>query len=178
MTVTCWESFAHEASFDEIMTWCLKHHSVDHMLLVLRRQQVGNKWHYANPEAGERLHSIFDNYVVTGFPTEEWPGTKSSEPAFVFVLKFNEEVKRVILQTEPALKNWLHSNELALPEDPCLFRKSDPHPIFVTSIHHDVAWLLSEKKPALPSFKRTDFSPRSLFPEGKYFCRPYKKARR
>ena len=164
-------------SFDEIMSWCLKQYSVDHMLLVLRRQQIGNKWRYANPEAAERFHSTFDRYVVTGFAALEWPGTKSTEPAFVYVLRFNEEVKELVLQTEPSLKNWLHSDETPLPEDPCLFRESDPHPIFVTSIHHDVAWLISENKPDLSSFKKTDYSPQSLFSEGRYFCRKYKTRR-
>ena len=159
------------------MTWCLKKHSVDHLLFVLRREQIGNKWRYANPEAGERFHATFDPFVVTGFAAQEWPGTKSSAPDFVYVLRFDEEVKELVLQTEASLKNWLHSGATPLPEDPCLFRETDPHPIFVTSIHHDVAWLLSETKPELPSFKRTEYSPRSLFPEGKYFCRKYKTRR-
>ena len=171
MTLTCWESFARDASFDEIMTWCLKQHSVDHMLLVLRRQQVGNKWRYAEPKAGERFHATFDRYIVTGFAAREWPGTKATEPAFIYVLRFNEEVKEVVLQTEPSLENWLHSGPVSLPEDPCLFRESDANPIFVTSIHHDVAWVLAETKPDLAGFKKTNYSPRSLFPDGRYFCR-------
>lgn len=178
MTITCWQSFAHAASFEEIMTWCLEHHSVDHMLLVLRRHQVGNKWRYADEKAGERFHSTFDRYVVTGFPAYEWPGTQAHEPAFVYVVKFNEEVKKVVLRTEPSLKKWQHSAESSLPEDPCLFRESDPHPILVTTIHHDVAWLLSEKIPDLSGFKKTDYSPRELFPEGKYFCRRNKASSR
>jgi hypothetical protein len=177
MTVTCWESFAHDASFAEIMRWCLKHHAVDHLLLVLRRQQIGNKWRYADEKAGERFHSTFNPYVVTGFATQEWPGTKASEPAFVYVLNFNDEVRELVLQTEPSLEKWLHSGH-SLPEDPCLFRASDSHPILVTSIHHDVAWLISDKNPDLKGFKPAAYPPSSLFPEGKYFCRKYKKTRR
>jgi hypothetical protein len=178
MALICWESFTHDTSFEQIMTWCLEHHAVDRMLLALRRHQVGNKYEYDDLKAAELLHSTFGSYIRTAFPTLEWPGTRASAPAFVYVLNFNEEVKELVLKTEPSLEKWLHLGQSSLPEDPCLFKESDSHPILVTSIHHATAWLLSEKTPDVPGFKKTNFPPDSFFPEGKYFCRKYKKTRR
>ena len=145
------------------------------MLVVLRLQQEGNRWRYAEPQAGEFIQAGFGPHILTGFQAGEWPGTKASEPAFIYVLNFNEEVKEDVLQTQPLLAKWLHGEQPALPEDICLFRESDTHPIFLSSTHHDLAWLLSVSDPAIPGFKKTNFAPGSFFPQGRYFCRKFEK---
>ena len=178
MKLTCWEAYAKDASFEEIMTWCLEHHSVDRLLLVLRLDPVGNKWRYANLKAGEVLKSQFGPYIITGFPAIEWPCTTLTQPAFVYVLRFNEEVKEVVLRTEPSLGKWEHVTPSALPEDPCLFKEGDPNPVLVSTTHQNLAWLLSDRTPNLPGFKKTNYAPETFFPSGKYFCSKYQKRKR
>lgn len=178
MNLTCWEALAKDTSFEEIMTWCLEEHSVDRLLWVLRMDPVGNKWRYADFKAGEILKSQFGPYILTGFPAIEWPGTQGAQPAFVYVLNFNEEVKQVVLRTEPSLAKWHHLSQRSLPEDPCLFRQSDAHPIFVSVTHENLAWLLTDRTPKLHGFEKTTFEPQTFFPSGKYFCRKYQKPRR
>ena len=176
MELTCWEGHADEASLDEIMSWCLEHGSVDRMLVALRLHQVGNKWRYADPKAGQFFQSQFDPYILAGFQADEWPGTRLlGAPGFVYVLTFNEEVKEVVLRTQPSLAKWQHGEKPPLPEDVCLFRESSSHPVLISSTHNLVAWLLSDKNPDMRGFKKVSFPPGQLFPKGNYFCRKYKK---
>lgn len=157
------------------MDWCLVHHAVDRMLLVLRLQQEGNKWRYANPKAGAFVQTCFGAHILTGFQADEWPGTQASEPAFIYVLTFNEDVKRAVLQTQSSLAKWQHSEEPPLPEDICLFRESDTYPIFLSSTHNLLAWLISTRTPELHGFKKTNYPAASLFAQGSYFCRKYRR---
>lgn len=175
MELTCWEADTGRISLSEIINWCLVNHSVNRMLVVLRLNQDGNRWRYANPEAGEFVQNSFGPHIITGFQAAEWPGTKSREPAFIYVLNFNEEVKEAVLQTQPSLAKWQHGEQPTLPEDICLFRESDAHPIFLSSTHHYLAWLLSNRVPVLEGFKKTDFASSSFFPQGRYFCRKFQK---
>jgi len=175
MKLTCWEASTQAVSFEEVMTWCVEQHAVNRLLLVLRLQSAGNKWRYAEPRVGEVLNSQFGSYIVTGFPALEWPGTQASQPAFVYVLNFNDEVKEVVLRTQPSLSNWLHQGQSSLPEDPCLFKDGDSNPVFVSSTHHDLAWLLSDRTPSLNGFKSTNYQPETFFAQGKYFCRKFQK---
>jgi hypothetical protein len=176
MELTCWEANTDEASLNEIMSWCLKDHSVDRMLVVLRLYQVGNKWLYTEPKAGEFFQVNFGSYILSGFQAGAWPGTKLlGAPAFVYVLTFNEEVRQVVLRIQPSLTKWQHKENPPLPEDICLFRESDSHPVLVSSTHDLVAWLLSDKTPDVQGFKKTSLRPSSFFPKGKYFCHKYEK---
>ena len=176
MELTCWEADARVASLDEIMNWCLQHHAVDHMLVGMRLDQVGNKWRYHDPEAGEFLQSQFGSYILTGFQASEWPGTRLLvQPGFVFVLTFNEEVKELILRTQPSLSKWQHGEDPPLPEDICLFRETASHPILVTRTHDLDAWVISDKDPKLQGFRKIDIPPNKFFPQDKYFCRKFKK---
>ena len=172
--ITSWHADVREALLNEILVWALEHHAVDHMLVVLRLNQVGNKWRYADPQAGEFVQSQFGPYIVTGFQAAEWPGTELvGHPGFVYAVNFNAEVKELILRTQPSLAEWQHHSTPPLPEDICLFREGDDHPVVVTRTHDLDAWLISQTKPELQGFKKSNISPDKLFPKGKYFCRKY-----
>jgi hypothetical protein len=170
----CWEADAHAASLSEIISWCLRHHAVDRMLVALRLHQVGNKWRYSDLAAGENLQSLFGKYILTGFQVSEWPGTQLfGPPAFVYVLTFNEDVKNIILNTQPSLTKWKRGENPPLPEDICLFKESDSNPILVTCTHEPYTWLITDKRPDLQGFRKIKMSPEALFYKGKYFCRKY-----
>ncbi len=176
MELTCWEADARVASLAEIMNWCLQHHAVDYMLVTMRLDQVGNKWRYHDPKAGEFFQSHFGTYILTGFQVAEWPGTELiGHPGFVFVLTFDEEVKELILRTQPSLDKWQHNENPPLPEDICLFSESASHPVLVTCTHELNAWLISDKDPKLQGFKKSDIPADKFFPQEKYFCRKFKK---
>jgi hypothetical protein len=174
MQLTCWEADARVASLSEIMSWCLRHHAVDRMLIALRLEQFGNKWRYADQAAGEIVKSLFSPYILTGFQASEWPGTELiGHPGFVYVLTFNEHVRSIILDTQPSLDKWRHGEDPPLPEDICLFNQSDSHPILVSCTHELDSWLITDKKPDLEGFSKSKTRPEKLFPKGPYFCRKY-----
>jgi hypothetical protein len=176
MQLTCWQADARTASLSEIMSWCLRHHAVDRMLVALRLEQVGNKWRYSDQAAGENVKSLFDKYILTGFQASEWPGTELiGHPGFVYVLTFNEDVRNIILSTQPSLEKWQDGENPSLPEDICLFKESDLHPILVSRTHDLDAWLITDKKPELQGFSKSTIRPEGLYPKGKYFCRKYNK---
>lgn len=175
----CWQADARVALLDEIMVWALEHHAADHMLVALRLNQVGNKWRYADPQAGEFFQSQFGSYIVTGFQAAQWPGTELlGHPGFVYVVKFNAEVKELILRIQPSLAKWQHHENPPLPEDICLFREGDAHPALVTRTHDLDAWLISHTKPELQGFTKSNIAPEKLFPKGKYFCRKFEPGKR
>jgi hypothetical protein len=176
MELTSWQADARVAVLDEIMVWALEHYAVDHMLVALRLIQIGNRWRYADPQAGEVFQSQFGPYILTGFQAAQWPGTELfGHPGFVYVVRFNEEVKEVVIRTQPSLAKWQHGENPPLPEDICLFREADSHPVLVTCTHGLDAWLISHEKPELQGFRRSNISPEKLFPKGKYFCRKFNK---
>jgi hypothetical protein len=144
------------------------------MLVALRLDQVGNKWRYSDQAAGENVKSLFGKYILTGFQASEWPGTELiGHPGFVYVLTFNEDVRKIILGTQPLLEKWQHGKNPSLPEDICLFKESDSNPILVSVTHELDAWLITHKKPELQGFNKSEISPEKLFYKGKYFCRKY-----
>ena len=176
MELTCWEADARVAALDEIMVWALEQHAVDHMLVALRLDQIGNKWRYADPQAGEFFQSQFGSYILTGFQAAEWPGTElMGHPGFIYVVKFNEKVKDLILRIQPSLAKWQRNETPPLPEDICLFREGDSHPVLITCTHELYAWLITNKKPTLQGFRKSNIPPDKLFPTGKYFCRKFKQ---
>lgn len=176
MQLTHWEADARVASLSEIMSWCLHHHAVDRMLVALRLHQVGNKWRYADQAAGEAVKALFGPYILTGFQASEWPGTELiGHPGFVYVLTFNEDVKNIILGTQPSLDKWRHGETPSLPEDICLFKEGDLNPILFSRTHDLDAWLITDEQPELQGFKKSKIRPEGLFPKGKYFCRKYEK---
>lgn len=178
MELTCWEADARVAALDEITVWALERH-VDRMVVALRLNQIGNKWRYAEPKAGEFFQAQFGSFILTGFQAAEWPGTELIDhPGFVYVVKFDEEVREVVLRTQPSLAKWRHNENPPLPEDICLFREADSHPILITRTHDLDAWLISDKEPELQGFRKSNLQPEKLFPRSKYFCRKFDQSNR
>ncbi|MBA3241726.1 MAG: hypothetical protein H0T60_10920 [Acidobacteria bacterium] len=176
MKLTCWGADTRVVSLGEVMSWCLLQHHVDRMLVALRLEQHGNKWRYANEAAGESVKALFAPFILTGFQASEWPGTQLvGHPGFVYVLNFDEAVKNIVLATQPSLDKWGHSEDLPLPEDICLFKEADSHPILVSRTHDLDAWLITDKEPTLQGFAKTNIPPGNMFPEGRFFCKKYER---
>lgn len=174
--IRSWELDARTADLDEITSWCLREEGVDRMLVALRLERHGNKWRYLSPAAGERVRLLFGRHVITGFQASEWPGTQlSGHPGFVYVIRFDEEVRDILLNTEPSLSGWLHNSPTPLPEDICLFKDSDAHPTLLSVTHESRAWLISDRDPPVRGIRPSRFRLDELFPPTKYFCRKYKR---
>lgn len=160
----------------DITSWCLREHGVDRMLVALRLERYGNKWRYASAAAGERVNLIFGQHIITGFQASEWPGTQlSSHPGFVYIIRFDEGVRDILLNAEPSLNKWLHNNSVPLPEDICLFKESDLHPTLISVTHECRAWLISDRTPPIQGIRPSKFRLDELFPATQYFCRKYKR---
>lgn len=171
-----WELDARAASLAEITSWCLRERGVNRLLVALRLGRQGNKWRYASPAAGERVSLLFGPHIIAGFQASEWPGTQlSAHPGFVYVIRFGESVRSVLLNTEPSLDRWLHNRPDPLPEDICLFKESAPHPTVVSVTHESRAWLISDHTPPIADIRPSRFRLDELFPSTRYFCRKYKR---
>lgn len=171
-----WELDARAASLGEITSWCLRERGVDRMLVALRLERRGNKWRYASPAAGERVTLLFGPHIITGFQASEWLGTQlSGHPGYVYVIRFDEDVRDGVVNTEPSLDKWLHNRPDPLPEDICLFNEADPNPALVSVTHEGRAWLISDHTPAIAGIHPSKFRLDELFPSTRYFCRKYKR---
>lgn len=173
----CWRVDLRILPARELLSWSLNQQSVDRMLVVVRMEQQGNR--YLMPRELKQLtKSLFGRHVLDDFHASEWPGTKLiGHPAHVFVINFDESIAEVILRTEPELNKWLYPSSRALPEDICLFNSSGDTPTLVSVTHENLYWIIAEQKPKLAGVRESKTRPEELYPPGKYFCRPWTKAK-
>ena len=173
----CWRVDLRILPARELLLWCLNQQSVDRMLVVVRMEQQGNR--YLMPRELKLLtKSLFGRHVLDDFHASEWPGTKLiGHPAHVFVINFDESIAEVILRTEPELNKWLYPSNRALPEDICLFNSSADTPTLVSVTHENLYWIIAEQKPKLAGVRESKTRPEELYSPGKYFCRPWSKAK-
>lgn len=132
------------------------------------------------PGMSTRFERLLGPHVRECFLASGWPGTELFRQAsLVYMLTFNENVKDLVVQVEPNLNKW-NAFDAGLPEDLCLFRLGEPHPIFISVTHEGLAWLLTNKKPTLQgvSLEKVVDSEKlrheSMAFPGKYFCRPWR----
>jgi hypothetical protein len=179
----CWNVNIDIAAMDKVMTWCVLRHEVDRMLFVLPPSP--NRWRYQAQHREKvrlvynRTTVLFGKYILDKIPVSAWPGTSLiGGIASAFVVEFNEAVKEVMLKTEPDLGRWLLNAESPLPEDMCLFKSADSHPIFVSHTVDGRGWLISHNIPQLQGVTRSTTQAKELFYKGDYFCLAYEKAHR
>jgi len=180
MKITCWNVDLRIVSSVGLLEWCLREHGVDRMLVAVRLEKSRARWMPMNPEASDRLERLFSPHIRERFLASGWPGNEMfRHPGFVYLLEFGTAVKDLVLRVEPNLHKW-HIDDGPLPEDICLFRLGDPHPIFVSVIHEGDAWLLTNKEPQLRGISLDKvINSKNLRKEllafpGKYFCRPWR----
>lgn len=176
MSVKSWKIDTSVTTLNELSSLCLLHDQVDRMLVALRLERSGNKWRHASDEAGDRVRRLFEPYILTSFQASAWPGTELiKHPGLVFVVKFDETVKDLMVKTEPNLNKWVHHGQPSLPEDICLFKATGSHPSLVSVTHEKRAWLITNKTPELQGVSINNSPTEGLYFEGEYFCRKYNK---
>ena len=169
-----WKIKTEKASLDELLQWARREGKVDHLLLAMRLEPTGNRWRYANQQAGDRLKLLFGPFIRKSFYASAWPGTEvMGVPGEVTALQFNQKVQYTILKTQPNLNKWVHSSVLSLPEDLCLFRSGASWPSLITVTHEKQAWLIAPERPSLPGISESDLQPNQFVYEDEYFCRRY-----
>ena len=158
-----------------ILNWCINQRA-DRMLMVLRMERSHGRWKIANPSAELWLKNYLGKFIIEKFLAQGWPITLMSyDPACVFVLRFSDEVKDIILRKEPRLRNWVES----LPEDFCLFRSGEVFPLFISITHENDAWFISKTRPRLKIKSLYEYNmsvnePYNLKSKDcKYFCLPW-----
>lgn len=183
MKLTVWTVNLDTVSMRRLLEWCLREHKVDRMLLVVpsRSKKHKGKWEPLVPGVRERTEALFGPYIREKFLAAAWPGRGvGPPPGLVYVLEVNPVVKELMLKTEPKLKRWLISREPPLPEDICLFKMGERHPILVTIIHEEDAWLVTMKQPRLrgvsfeKAIKIEDLQRECLGYKDKYFCQEWR----
>jgi hypothetical protein len=180
MKPTCWKVDTRTVSLRELLPWCLSHHEVDRMLVILPPSP--SRWRYDQQDRDrvgavyDRTNLLFGSYILEKLPVSAWPGTELiGGVASAFVIEFNEKVKDVMLSVEPDLCKWRLNTQPPLPEDICLFKAADSYPAFISISHERLAWLISEKRPDLSgvSMEKEKYRPKpeALIFSGKYYCR-------
>ena len=181
MMISCWTVDLRLVSSAELFEWCLREHGVDHMLVALRLEEYEGRWRALVPGSSDRFETHFSAHIQERFLASGWPGTESfRQPGLMYLLEFNRAILNLMLEIESDLSKWSIDDRSPLPEDICLFRDGDPHPVFLSVIHEGDAWLLTNRNPMLQgvSLDKAVESDRLreeliAFP-GKYFCRPWR----
>jgi len=180
MKITSWNVDLRVVQSAELLDWCLREHGVDRMLVAMRLRKNRGRWIADAPKACARFERLFAPYILERFLASGWPGNEMlRHPGLLYLQEFGPRVKELLLNVEPDLNKW-HMDEGALPEDICLFRRGDPHPIFVSVIHEGDAWLLTNRKPNFRGIsldkviESADLRKELLAFPGKYFCRPWR----
>lgn len=173
----CWRVDLRILPARVLLLWSLNQQSVDRMLVVVRMEQQGNRY-FMPRELKLLTKSLFGRHVLDDFHASEWPGTKLiGHPGHVFVINFDESIAEVILRTEHDLNKWIYPSARALPEDICLFNSSADTPTLVSVTHENLYWIIAEQKPKLAGVRESKTRPEELYSPGKYFCRPWVKAK-
>lgn len=168
----CWGVNTSTVSLEKLLSPCLLEHKVDRLLFAMSFFKGRNKKRYPAPGVGTSVQKLFGALVLDKFLAYAWPGTELiNHKGLVFVVKFNEAVKALMLRVQPNLNHRLHTSTPPLPEDICLFRETSPYPSLVSVTHEKQAWLISRNQPKLRGVSKSSLKPRDLIFEGKYFCR-------
>ncbi|HXB58338.1 MAG TPA: hypothetical protein VNU95_02180 [Candidatus Acidoferrales bacterium] len=175
--INSWRIDLNSISLETILNWGLKKRGANRMLMVLRMQGNRGRWYMDSHSAENWITRNLDQFLIDKFLARGWPGVLLTEsPAVVFVFRFTNDVKDIILDKEPKLENWTHWRKPPLPEDICLFQSGGELPVFMSVTHEKDAWLISETRPRLKGLS-ADFSSAkdSFIFNGKYFCLPWKE---
>jgi hypothetical protein len=167
----CWENSG-EVFLSEILDWCLNEHKVDTLLVTSRAFTKRGSEKYTFEKGVERtVKSLFGNELIERLDVNGWPGTELIHHiGRVYVIRFDEKVRKRIVETEKELFGW--RNNRSLPEDICVFRGGSKLPVLVSVTHERDAWVLSNKKSRPPGFRKCSFGLENLFIwDGPYFCR-------
>jgi hypothetical protein len=168
----CWQFNTDAVSLPSILSWSIATAHVDRMLFTMHLS-LGKGKKRSPPAGVERnVQKIFGEFIVATFWASAWPGTKLiGHKGKVWVIRFDEEVKELVLRTQPQLSRW-HNNE-SLPEDLCVFREGSRYPALISVTHEKDAWLISAPDPRIPSTRKTKIPPSELIFDGKFFCKEW-----
>jgi len=165
-----WHFKTRDVSLENSLEWAVATADPNRLLFTMRLAEGRGKKRFAPPGVEDNVQRLFGKYVLESFWASKWPGTRLFEhKGRVWVLKFNEEVKTLVLKTQPNFAMWYNNASLPLPEDICVFREGSPRPAILTVTHEGDGWFCNSDKPRLPKL-REDRQVVEFIPSGKYFC--------
>lgn len=177
--LTCYEFKPCDVRLDKLLGWCLASHPIDRILLIARFEPFGETGRYApSVEVLASIERLFCFDLEECLLAEEWPGTKCPGSSNLILLaRFDEAVLERMAAAGPYLSDWTARNTPPLPEDLCLFRQGSEWPVFFSSSHENLGWLISTKQPpfrrvrplAIPTIH---WSEHLNIPRTEYFCNP------
>ena len=75
-----------------------------------------------------------------------------------------------MIDAQPLAIQWRQRNKL--PEDICLFKEGDSHPIFVSVTHEEEALVMTDKSSTFKGASISDYQSLDLLAHaGRYFCK-------
>lgn len=143
---SCWD-VTQSASLDAILTWCLRERHADRLLMATRLDTDASGHPLLVPEVEVVAKKLFGRAIRRTLLATAWPGTQLIEhPGRVFVIDFDNHVRRTMVETENRLGGWNQWHAPPLPEDICAYREGDPYPCLVSVTHDDDAWIVHDGK--------------------------------
>jgi len=163
-----WHFRLRDVSLEKALGWALRTSAPNRLLFAMRLAEGRGKKRFAPPGVEDNIKRVFEKYILESFWASQWPGTQLFEhKGRVWILEFSEEVKALVLKTQPIFAMW-HNNSL-LPEDICVFREGNRSPTLLSVTHEGDGWFFSRDKPRMPKL-RQDQKLEEFIPSGKYFC--------
>lgn len=143
-------------------------------MFTVRMHRKGKYWEENLSEESIRMQ--FGEFILDRLMVTAWPGTELiNQPARVFVLEFNKKTVDTLITTEARLDRWRHSHTPPLPEDLCIFKSGDDHPMLITVAHEGFGWFIGDLRPFHGATLAHNVHSEKLFYQGKYFCKRWKK---
>jgi hypothetical protein len=170
-TVSVWENGGN-VELSSVLDWCLRQ-SADILMAVERPAEDRFGKYSFNATVGQKAKRLFAENLIQRLDARGWPGTELiRHTARIHVVRFDENLRNRMVETENELFRWTHHSPNRLPEDLCVFKKGQGYPLFASVTHDRDAYILSTGNAAPQGFERTDYTAKEMLLvwDGPYFC--------
>lgn len=154
-----------ETRTEAVLRWCLEHHGVDRLLVAARLKRESPDHSLLTPAVGQAITDLLGSIILERHYTTAWPGTRLvGHDGLVLTIHFSERLIGPMAAAGELLRHWRHSHTPPLPEDLCLYRHGDKHPVLVSVTHEAMAWLITNTAVDLPGARPEDHDPTDFVP--------------
>ena len=174
-TVDCW-TWDTRPSLKHLFDWAVHDRHANRLTLAVRLEGAAGNRTPSVPGLESWMQRTFDDRIIEQHLSRGWPATElMGHPGLVFLLQLTADLAEIMVKIEPSVFQWRHQHNPPLPEDICIFSAGAALPVFCSCTHENEAWLLAEKKPAIPGIRPCKLKiSELLIPKHPNFITPWK----
>lgn len=175
--MSCYRISARNAGIGSVLRWCQVTHQVDRMLVAVRQERWRGSWRPISPKQHSTTLELFGEFVISETLCSWWPGTMTEGAGLVFLIHFNDSVRKIASRVGPRLVAWERGQNPPLPEDICLFKLGASRPVLLSVTHEGDAWLLTNKRVGIAHVSKAEHELDDImlsFCRAKLFCRRWR----